>query len=152
MLPLSFTPITASKGLRTSALSLECHSARNITPAVLLSTDFRSQFSPSCLPFHLQGLRIVILSLSPFLASDRHFRHPSGFSSDFLTPESTVFRYRPRFPSVSTALPLTDMLPIASSGRLLLRWRCRIGEPFWGTKKPIGYTQLLTHRTRRKIH
>ena len=70
ILPLSITPDTASKGLRTLApwnvTRLEmspppCRSARTFTVNL-----------PDCRSFHLQGPRIVVLSLNPLTVSDQH--------------------------------------------------------------------------------
>ena len=60
MLPLSITPDTASKGLRTLApwnvTRLEMSPHRVARCGLLLSV------LPGCLSFHLQGPRIVVLS------------------------------------------------------------------------------------------
>ena len=63
MLPLSITPDTASKGLRTLA-------SWNVTrlemsPHRVVRCDFLPSFLPDCPSVHLQGPRIVVLSLSP---------------------------------------------------------------------------------------
>ena len=113
MLPLSITPDTASKGLRTlspwnvTRLEMSLPPCRSVRTIAANSAD--------CLSFHLQGPRIVVFSPSPWTVSDQHLANRLGFTADSRAPESTVIsRYRPRLPPVSTGLLSTDMLPIVT--------------------------------------
>ena len=78
MLPLSITPDTASRGLRTLApwnvTRLEIATHRVVGCVLLLSIH------PGWLSFHLQGPHIVVLSLNPLTVSDQHLanRQDSG--------------------------------------------------------------------------
>ena len=70
MLPLSITPDTASKDLRTFA-------SRNVTrleisPHRVVRCELLPSILPDCLSFHLQGPRIVVLSLSPSTVSNQY--------------------------------------------------------------------------------
>ena len=101
MLPLSITPDTASKGVRTlapwSVTRLEmspppCRSVRTFT----VNSQIVSLFHPPGTTYRC-----------PFTAPFDGFRSTvgpsSGFTTDSPAPESTVIsRYRPRLPSVST--------------------------------------------------
>ena len=69
-LPLSVTPDTASRGLRTldlgMSVELTCRTHRVVRYGLLLS------FLTDCLSFQLQGPHIVVLSLSPLTVSEQH--------------------------------------------------------------------------------
>ena len=117
MLPLSLTPDTASKGLRTLApwnvIRLEMS-----PPTVTFGANFYSKFFTDCLSFHLQGPRIVVLSLSPLTVVRSTFGQSSGFTTDSPALESTaISRYRPRSPSVATSLLSMDLLPLVTAFR-----------------------------------
>ena len=114
MLPLSITPDTASKGLRTLApwtvIRLEmspppCRSVRTF----VVNSPALSIFSPP-------GPAYRCPSTDPFDGPKSMCGQSSGFTTDSPAAESTVIsRYRPRSPSVATGLRSMDMLPIVTA-------------------------------------
>ena len=132
--------------------------------------------SPKLSSFHLQGPRVVVLSLSPLKVSDPQLANRLD-SQLILLHWSVISQCRPRLPSVSTGLLSMDMLPIvtadsstssshhSSSLELPIRggffWNfvrltfslardVTLGSCNW--QLLTAHTQLLTHRTGREVH
>ena len=98
----------------------------------LLGTSFGVRYElvlsilPDCQTFHLQGPRIVVLSLSPSTVLIQHV-------ANRLDSQPVLLHRSPRSPSVATSLLSIDMLPLVTAFRsassscrsvgLLLHWR-----------------------------
>ena len=113
MLPLSMTPDTASKGLRTLA-------PWNVIRLEMLPPPCRS-----VLTFTVNSPRLSIFSFQrptyrcpfaePFHGFRSTFGQSSGFTTDSPAPESTVISlYRPPLSSLSTSLLSIDMFLIVT--------------------------------------
>ena len=114
MLPVSITPDTASRGLRTlvpwNVTRLEmspppCRSVRTFT----VKSPRLSIFSPPGATYRCPFTEL-------FDGFRSTFGQSSGFTTDSPALESTVIsRYRPRLPSVATGLLSIDVLPIVTA-------------------------------------
>ena len=157
MLPLSITPDTPCKGLRTLApwnvvrlvpleMSLPpCRSVRTCTVS-----------SPRLSTFHLQGPCIVVFLLCSLIVSKQHLANPPDTQQIFLHRSQLSSRYRPRLPSVSPCLlsivklrivtPLIGVLArsVFSFSVDVILWRFS-----WQT---LVHSQFLAHRTDKKVH
>ena len=72
MLPLSITPDTAKKGLRTLAPWNVTRLEMSPPLHRVVRCELVVSIPPDCLFFHLQGPRVVVLSLSLLTVSNRH--------------------------------------------------------------------------------
>ena len=139
------------------SLGSRCHSHSVVRCELLLS------ILPDCVSFHLQGPRIVVLSLSPLTVSDQHlannrfsctgvicyFSVPTllavcftRFTVDSLLLIVTVFQVHLVRPPLSI-IGVVAQSVFSFTGDVLL-WRFH-----WQT---LGQPQLLAHRRDRKVH
>ena len=167
MLPLSITLTLQAKACETwplgITLGLRCRPHRVVRYGLLLSILL------DCLSFHLQGPRIVVLSLTPLTVSNRHlaYRSCTRVNCDFLVPTPPVICFnrftvdrhvadcdcvqvhlvRTHSPSLESSLEATSVGFVRSTFSLtgnVILWSFS-----WGV---LVHTQLLAYRTHRKVY